>query len=270
MEQSTFEKLLADLPLGTVRYFDRIASTNDEAAVWAEAGAPDLSLVAADEQTAGRGRAGRQWFTPAGAALAFSLILRPDSALAESTQATTTIPRLTALGTVAVCSALQRGYGLPAQIKWPNDVLLNGQKTCGVLVETSWRGTALTAAILGIGVNVTPAAVPQGITLNFPATSIEAVLMRPVDRWSLLHAILKEIIDWRRQLNTAAFLSFWQSHLAFRGDWVFIRRGEDEWLEGRIPTQNSLRADGALRIERRDGEILEIEMGEVHLRPLTS
>src|ERR1044072_9358366 len=77
MNQSQIKKSLSKLALGEIKYFDSIGSTNDEALAWAAADAPDLSVIIADEQTAGRGRLGRKWFTPQGTALAFSLILRP-------------------------------------------------------------------------------------------------------------------------------------------------------------------------------------------------
>ena len=77
MNRTKIESALATLPLGVIRYFETIGSTNDEALAWASQGAPDLSLVVADEQTSGRGRMDRKWFTPPHTALAMSLILRP-------------------------------------------------------------------------------------------------------------------------------------------------------------------------------------------------
>jgi hypothetical protein len=100
-------------------------------------GAPDLSLVVADEQTMGKGRAGRRWYTPAGSALAFSLILSPAWVEPEM------LPRFTGLGALAVKQALESRYGLPAKIKWPNDVLLQRRKLAGVLVEAHWIGIVL-------------------------------------------------------------------------------------------------------------------------------
>ncbi|MFN2194988.1 MAG: biotin--[acetyl-CoA-carboxylase] ligase, partial [Anaerolineales bacterium] len=168
MDQNELAARLASLPIPEIRYFPTVGSTNDLAAEWAARGAPEFSLVVADEQTAGRGRAGRQWHTPPGAALAFSLVLRPQD------QPNLDIPRLTALGSLAVCTALIDDYALPAQIKWPNDVLVNGKKLCGVLVEAAWQAGSIKYAVLGTGVNVAAAAVPQGVSLAFPATDIES------------------------------------------------------------------------------------------------
>src|SRR5512146_1632742 len=116
MNPNELKKALSKLPVGDVRYFDSIGSTNNEALAWAASGAEDLSLVIADEQTAGRGRLSRKWFTPPGTALAFSLILRP------SAQEKAHLTRIVGLAALAVVDALQQ-RGLVAQIKWPNDVL---------------------------------------------------------------------------------------------------------------------------------------------------
>src|SRR5512145_784707 len=169
MNQSELKKALSKLPLGEVRYFDSIGSTNNEALAWVTRGAKDLSLVIADEQTAGRGRLDRKWFTPRGTALAFSLILRPTEA--EKPHLT----RVIGLAALAVTDAL-RTRGLVAQIKWPNDVLLNGRKVAGILVESVWSGEEVDYVVMGIGVNVLKGAIPSADLLSFPATSLEESL----------------------------------------------------------------------------------------------
>src|SRR5688572_12632522 len=131
MDEKTLRKTLSDLPLREFRYFAQTGSTNDVALAWASDGAPDLALIYADEQTTGRGRMGRKWFTPPGAALACSLILRPKGRESEN------IGLFSGLGALALVRALKK-HGLSAQIKWPNDVLINGRKTAGILVETVW------------------------------------------------------------------------------------------------------------------------------------
>lgn len=276
MNQSELEQALSGLHLGSIHYFAQIGSTMNEASAWAEQGASDLSLVLADEQTAGRGRQGRRWITTSGAALAFSLIMRPGPyLLAPSVPASgnpfppKTVARLTALGAVAVCSALHRCYQIPAEIKWPNDVLLARRKVAGVLVEANWQGDQLVAAILGIGINVTPAAVPTDLELAFPATSIETELGLPVDRLELLRAILEDLLAWREQLSSPAFLQRWEQWLAFRGEWVSINQADGTWLEGQISEHPSLGPDGALRLQPHSGDIKYIQFGEVHFRPVT-
>jgi BirA family biotin operon repressor/biotin-[acetyl-CoA-carboxylase] ligase len=277
MDQQELETLLADLPLGGIRYFPKVGSTNDLAARWAKAGAPDFSLVVADEQSAGRGRLNRQWFTPPGSGLAFSVILRPENlpvdGLSSPPQAgqNPAITRLTALGALAVCETLNEALSpvLPAQIKWPNDVIATRRKLAGVLVELQWSGEKLNAAILGIGVNVTPASVPPPGEINFPATCVEEVVESPVDRWILLRDILVHLLRWREQMASEKFLLAWLGRLAFRGEWVTIvmesESGQDvpPTLEGQVAGLNS---DGSLRLRLRSGEITPIHFGEIHLR----
>src|SRR5258706_13829293 len=117
------------MPIGEIRYFESICSTNDEAIAWAAIGAPDLSFVIADEQTAGRGRLSRKWFTPKETALAFSLILRPAS--------NSLLSRTVGLAALSIADSLLK-YGLVPSIKWPNDILLSGKKVPGMLIETVW------------------------------------------------------------------------------------------------------------------------------------
>src|SRR4030042_3910780 len=109
MDQLILQKALQDLTLGALRYFGSLTSTNDLAARWAQAGAPDLALVVADEQTAGRGRMNRRWFTPPGVALAFSLILKDSGAdRPQNVHQPAHLIRYPALGAVAVCEALNQ------------------------------------------------------------------------------------------------------------------------------------------------------------------
>ncbi len=244
------------ISLGGFRFFKSIGSTNDEARAWLDEGASDLSLVIADEQTAGRGRSGRKWFTPPGTALAFSLILRPNAD--EQMHPA----RITGLGAVALTESLQR-RGLAAKIKWPNDVLINRRKAAGILVESIWNGDQLEAFILGIGVNVLAASVPPADQLFFPATSLESELNRRVDRIELLKEILSALIQWRSKIGTAEFIKTWEHHLAFRGESVQVRKDNEPPLTG---TLLGLESDGGLRLASND-KILAIQLGEIHLRP---
>lgn len=267
---AALETALADLPLGALRYFDCLGSTNSEAAGWADAGAPDLALVVADEQSAGRGRQGRQWFTPPGAALAFSLVLRQP--LAQAGESALDLParmaRLTALGALAVCRALRQEYRLPALVKWPNDVLLHGRKTTGILAEAHWQGERLTAVILGIGVNVSPVSVPAESGLIFPATCVETALGRPVERLELLHAILAQLLDWRQRLSQPVFLQAWEQFLAFKDEWVQIIFNDPQGAsQARLGQVLGLDAQGCLRLLDQAGEIFTVCTGEVRLRP---
>jgi len=264
MDSLALRDRLSGLPLGEIRSFATIGSTNDYAAEWAAQGAPDLALVAADEQTAGRGRGQRKWFTPPGAALAFSLVLRPKNLAA--------VTRFSGLGALAVCQALQAFGGETARVKWPNDVLLNGRKTCGVLVETSWLGEQLSALILGIGINIAPSAVPPADwpghhARPFPPTSVEGELGRPVERFEFLRAVLERLCDWYPRVGEDAFIHAWEKNLALRGEWVLIYSGNSDPLEAQVL---SLNADGSLNVRLHSGEQVSLRDGEIHLRPVDS
>ena len=258
MDEKTFRKILSGLPLKAIRYFPQIGSTNDVALAWASDGASDLSLIYADEQTTGRGRMGRKWFTPPGSALAFSLILRPQGREREN------IGLFSGLGALALVEALKK-YALGAQIKWPNDVLINRRKTAGILVETVWLGTEADSVVLGMGVNVSPASVPPPEELLLPATCVQSETPTPVERFELLHNLLAELIAWRPKLTSDEFLNTWEESLAFRGENVRVEMAETKEITGRVV---GLDRDGSLRLLLSGGEIRGVRFGEVHLRPL--
>lgn len=277
MDQASLETALAGLPIHQIRYFDRLGSTNDEAARWAGQSALDLALVLADEQTSGKGRLGRKWITPPGAALAFSLVLRSENVEPQI------LPRWSALGALAVCEALREGFALQAEIKWPNDVLLGGRKVAGILAETAWSGAQPDSLVLGIGINVTPVAVSEAALpkegLAFPAACIEEFLGHPVERLQLLRVILEQVLTWRKRLAEPEFVSAWESRLAFRGEWVQllpgeVGSGETPSLKARqsLPVTEGrllgLMPDGALKLGTPAGEEIIMRAGDLRLRPV--
>ena len=258
MNLNEFRKSLVRLPLGEIRYFDSIGSTNDEALAWAATDTPDLSLVIADEQTAGRGRLNRKWFTPKGTALACSLILRPT--LEERPHLT----RIVGLAALAVAGALEK-RGLNAQIKWPNDILIQGRKVCGILVESVWSGEDVDCVVIGIGVNVLKGSVPPEDALLFPATSLEEQLGQTPERVALLHDILASLIELRPRLGTDQFLAQWESLLALRDEVVQVESEKTPGVSGQI---SGLDSDGSLKIRNEHGEFVTVRFGDVRLRPL--
>jgi BirA family transcriptional regulator, biotin operon repressor / biotin---[acetyl-CoA-carboxylase] ligase len=260
MDTAELQSILSSLPLGEIRYAERLGSTNAAAMTWlgSAAGAPDLSLVVADEQTAGRGRFNRRWVTRPGAALAASLIVHP------SADEMPHLRRFTALGAFAVADALQNLYGLAPQIKWPNDVLLDRRKVSGILVETAWSGDRLQGMVIGMGVNVRPDALPPADELQFPATSVEDALGRPADRWQILHAMHSALLAWRPKIGTPEFLDAWDARLAFRGEKVHITAASGPGVEGRLL---HLAPDGSLVLADANGQAFSVDVGDVRLRP---
>jgi BirA family transcriptional regulator, biotin operon repressor / biotin---[acetyl-CoA-carboxylase] ligase len=256
MNEPKLRQQLASIPLGGLQYFTSIGSTNDEALAWSEHDAQDLSLIVAEEQTAGRGRSGRKWFTPPNSALAFSLILRPTKLeLAQPT-------RTTGLGALALVECLRK-LGLQSQIKWPNDVLIKGRKVAGILVESGWTGTSLDSLILGMGVNVLTASEPPADQVSFPATSLESELGKPIDRTLLLKEILSALIKWRPQVGSRGFLEAWEKSLAFFGQEVLVQNDNELPRSGRLM---GLEPDGSLRLLS-NNRSLTIHFGDLHLRP---
>lgn len=258
MNQDEIRKSLADLPLGGWRFYEQIGSTNDAALAWAAQDAPDLSLVCADEQTKGRGRGTRPWLTPPAVALAFSLILRPRPDEVPALQL------FSGLGALAVCEAVGK-LGLKPEIKWPNDVLSNGRKFCGILVEAVWQDQQVESVVLGIGMNIAPGSVPQQEELNFPATCLETETGHPLDRISLLHGVLQTLLAWRAKLSSDIFIQIWEQQLAFLGQLVEIRAEAGEGRFGRI---EGLEKDGSLRLLSPEESRFTVQYGEIHLRPV--
>ena len=256
MNESSLKKSLSKLNLGGLRYFDSIGSTNDEAMVWAASGAKDFSLVVADEQTQGRGRLDRKWLTPKKSALAISLILRPSPAMRPHLSRTV---GLAALSLADACLKL----GLVPQIKWPNDILLNGKKTAGILIESVWTGADVDSLVIGMGMNVYKASIPPLEKLQFPATCLEDELeVEPPAREELIHDILSAFLIWRENLGTDRLIKAWEDKLAFRGEQVQVR-GE-AMVTGVL---DGLEPDGSLRLRNSEGKSIVVNFGDVSLRP---
>jgi BirA family biotin operon repressor/biotin-[acetyl-CoA-carboxylase] ligase len=257
MDEQKYKTALRDLPLGGFRFYETIGSTNDEALAWASSGASDLSIVAADEQTKGRGRLSRRWFTPRSSALAVTTILKPAESECQ------TIGLYAALGAIALRDALAQ-IKVSAQIKWPNDVLINRRKVGGVLAESVWAGDRIESIVIGIGVNVLAHAVPPADQIQFPATSLETEQGASLDRSLILRDLITALIVWRKKIASAEFIRAWNESLAFRGERVVIRDDNGNETRGIL---EGVEADGALRLQTDHDKWMTIHFGEVHLRP---
>lgn len=187
-----------ELGMAAVRYFPELASTNDTAAALAAGGAPDGTAVLADRQTAGRGRRGRAWDSPAAAGLYLSVILRGRQS-----------PVVTLLAGVAVVEAVQGTAGVAVDLKWPNDVVappaagggsaFPGPKVAGILTEVVPAGSERDeAVVVGIGVNVRTRAFPAELAAR--AAALESLAGRRVDRFGLCADLLVRLTRWRRRL----------------------------------------------------------------------
>jgi len=235
--------------------YPRIGSTNDEAKRLAEDGAPEGTLVVADEQTAGRGRLQRTWWAPAGTALLMSLILRPDLAPHQA-------QRLTMLCSLAICDAIAGTTGLVPAVKWPNDVLLRGRKVCGILTELGIEGPRLAYAVVGMGVNVNVDFGGAG-ELTHTATSLAQELGREVSRLELLRAILINVEERYARLRAGESPhAEWAARLATLGQRVIVTTPTEQ-LSG---IAEGVDADGALLLRDENGVLRHILAGDVTLR----
>ena len=235
------------------------ASTNDIAAARARAGEPAGLVVAADEQTVGRGRLGRTWHSPAGDNLAFSVLLRPTRPAAE-------IPPLTLLAGAAVAEAL-RPLGVTPRLKWPNDVeLVDGagrpRKVAGILTEMASAGDSAEHVVVGIGVNVNGDDFPPELADR--AISLRRALGRAVDRAELLAAVLGALerlyADFERRGAVAAVEAF-AAHATLPDRCRVGTPGRPgEFLEG---VALGLDPDGALRLRDDGGRVHRVISGEL-------
>jgi BirA family transcriptional regulator, biotin operon repressor / biotin---[acetyl-CoA-carboxylase] ligase len=243
-----------------IEHHRQIDSTNTRAVELARAGAPEGTLVLAEEQTAGRGRLGRRWHAPAGSSLLFSLILRPDLAPSQAQRAT----MIVSLAAVEAIDAVTR---LHAAVKWPNDVLVNGRKVGGVLTELgAGVSGALDYVVVGMGLNVNLAVedLPEVMT---PATSLMREAGQRVSRLSLLLALLERVeYHLERMRRGGSPHEAWRRRLATLGQHVVVGTPE-ETIEG---LAEDVDADGALMVRTADDEsgerIVRILAGDVTLR----
>ncbi len=199
-----------------VLYFQSVASTNDLATRLADRGAVHLTTVMAELQTAGRGRLGRSWYSPPGAGLYASVVVRGGSSTEGASRDPSAAqeplsPLISITAGVALAEAVRAATRLPVDIKWPNDLVVGRRKLAGILTEAS-AGGRLEYAIVGFGINLRPAAYPPEIADR--ATSIEAELGRPVDRGLLFAWCLGSMMEWTATLllgKTDVVLDRWRS-----------------------------------------------------------
>ncbi len=232
------------------------SSTNDVCLELAENGAPDGTVILADAQTNGRGRAGRQWYSKPGASLTFSLLIRPTP------EEKSCISRFTALSCLALIQVLEQGYAIQAAAKWPNDVLIHNRKIAGTLAETVWEGGSPCAIALGMGVNLAEEGLPASELLRFPAISLDALTDERMEPIYLLGLLLDRMQALRRNLCKEAFMQTWNTNLALKGEWVRLDQTQCEPLQVRIVGVDN---ESALIVEDRSGKVQKIYSGEISI-----
>ncbi|KXK04269.1 MAG: biotin--acetyl-CoA-carboxylase ligase [Acidobacteria bacterium OLB17] len=235
----------------TILRFDSLTSTNDEAAAQARRGASEGLVVLARSQTMGRGRHGRVWVSEPDAGLYFSVVLRPQLPAAE-------LPLITLIAGIAVCDSLLE-FGVKADIKWVNDLLVNEKKICGILAEAVDTPTGL-AVILGIGVNLQVAAVAPEFAAT--GTSLEEVTGKKVTPDEFVECLVRYLTYLYTVLpeEPERILQEWQRRSTyFSGKDVMVKTSTGSFSG----LTDGLEHNGALRVKLSDNSIVIVQAGDV-------
>nr|HID58149.1 biotin--[acetyl-CoA-carboxylase] ligase [Desulfobacterales bacterium] len=233
-----------------------LTSTNEKARGLLLDGVPEGTLVLAESQTSGRGRRGRNWFSPPGVGLYVSLIALPDISVSQAT--------CLSLGTaVAVARAVEDVCGLKVDIKWPNDLLLKGKKLGGILVEINGDIERVNSIVIGIGLNVNNRKELFPPSLQHNATSLFMATGKSVDRISLLQALLERFEEVYHTFLYADYntvLDEWRLRTLTLGRKVVIST-----IDGRLQSGYAIDIleDGSLLLETDEGERKTIVFGEI-------
>lgn len=244
-----------------IHFQPEVGSTNDWAKELAAAGAPEGTLAVADRQTAGKGRRGRTWKTEEGATIAMSLILRPQMNPENASM-------LTLVMGLSVAQGITAATGLNTSIKWPNDVVSQGKKLCGILTEMSAGMDGIHHVVIGTGINVNNTAFPEEISEI--ATSLLIELEEKQDRDAVMNAVLTAFTR-----NYELFLLHENlQELQEAYDSLLINKDRQvRVLDPRDPFEGVARGitpTGELLVERPDGQITAVYAGEVSVRGLYS
>ena len=241
-----------------VEYFVELTSTNDEAKKMAAKGCSEGTVVVAECQTGGKGRLGRSWFTPPGRGLWFSVVLRPPVNPAET-------PQATMLVAVAVARAIWEHTGVAAAIKWPNDILVNDKKLCGILVELNAEMDQVNFLVAGMGINVNIPGKDFPPEIRDTATSLQAESGRHIPRVPLLRALLASLEEWYRVWLEQGFdpvLTEWRRLCVTLDCPITVHTVRESYTGHAIDVDKT----GALLVRMEDGGIERLLAGEVTLR----
>nr|WP_247681631.1 biotin--[acetyl-CoA-carboxylase] ligase [Paenibacillus sp. Marseille-P2973] len=233
------------------------SSTQEAARLLAEEGAPEGTLVIAEEQTGGRGRQGKRWYSPARKGIWMSLLLRPQRPLSFA-------PQLTLLTAVAVCRAIRKVTGVDAGIKWPNDLLVQGKKICGILIESVGEDERIKYCIAGIGIDVNVELEELPLELHKVATSLKIESGQTQSRATLISAVMNELEQLYNLYEEEGFAPIghlWEALSVTLGKRVTVKtpRGETEG------TAEALDESGALVLLDDTGNHITIFSGDVQL-----
>ena len=238
-----------------IYHYDVIDSTNIRARELAEKGAAEGTLVIAESQTAGRGRRGRAWVSPKNDGIYLSLIARPWLSPVEA-------PQLTLLAAVALANAIMKQNDLVIQIKWPNDLLIDGRKLSGILTELRTEGDLVAYVIIGVGLNVNSMVKDLSVVTDQKVTSIAIETGARASRLELLQAFLEEFEDKYTLLGTHGFdpiLERWKSLSDIVGKMIRVDQA-GRTLNGRVL---DIEQTGVLVVKSETGEEKRVFSGDL-------
>ncbi len=234
-----------------IHYFPETGSTMDVARELAKKGAQEGTLVIAEVQTRGRGRLSRQWLSPKGG-IYFTIILRPRMNPAYA-------PRINLMAAIAVATTIRKLFGLKAELKWPNDVLIAGKKVCGILAEMDAEMDIVNFVNVGIGINANNSAAHFEKT----ATSLKEVLGREISRKEFVGALITEIERRQPSLMTAGLLKEWKRLSVTLKKEVTVMNLDEEVVGHAIDIDTT----GGLILKCKDGFLRTVLVGDcIHLR----
>ena len=237
-----------------IHHFFKVDSTNRVALELAHAGEPEGAVVLAEEQTAGRGRAGRTWHSERAVGIYVTLVLRPKLAPVQA-------PLLTMMAGLSAYTAIQTHSGLVVDLKWPNDLLIRGKKTGGILTEMHAEPGQVRFVIVGIGLNVNQEKFPG--ELGSVATSLRIESGRPQSRLELLVRLLREFEnDYNRFLtegSAAVIERFTKVSSYAQGKRVRVSNGKDAFTG----VTAGLGPEGLLQVQRDSGQVTTVIAGDV-------
>lgn len=247
--------ILTDIVGRTILVKEETESTNDDLWKLGEQGAEEGTVVIAEMQRAGKGRRGRQWASPPNRNLYMSALLRPTFPPADAAM-------ISLMAGVALCETINQVFHLRAAIKWPNDLLLEGRKVAGILAEMHAEQESIHFLILGIGVNLNmePNQFPKD--LRYPATSVQIVLGRSVERLPFVRRLMENLDRGYRKFlreGGSAVLQAWSRHCAHPEEWLEVSTGKGD-LRGRF---RGLDEEGSMILEISPSRTEKIRAGEV-------
>lgn len=240
-----------------VVYFEETDSTNNQAKRLAEAGAVHGTLVAAEQQSAGKGRRGRSWSSPPGTGIFMSLVLKPELKPECASM-------LTLVAALSVAKAVEKVTGLKPMIKWPNDLVVNRKKVTGILTEMSAKPGKIHYIVIGIGINVNMEEFPAEIKQT--ATSLRLEAGHVISREELMAAFLKYFEEdfgrFEKTSDLSLLLDDYNRRLINRGNAVRILDPAGEYSGKAL----GINEKGGLMVERENHDIEVITSGEVSVR----